>query len=211
MTAEDLPTTPTVPAELPRKRSGLLSSLTELAITIVMAVAIYLVIQTFVVQTYQVEQESMLDTLRPGQHVLVDKLTPRFADYKRGDIVVFHAPGNPDGETPLIKRVIGVGGEHVAIHDGAVWINGVRLVEPYLNPVYKITAGGNGSSWDVPVGSLFVMGDHRDRSIDSRSFGVVATSAVIGRGWLRFWPVDTLSILGAPSYPEIPASASPAP
>jgi signal peptidase I len=176
-----------------------------------LAVVLYLVITTFVVQTFRVEQQSMLDTLQPQQHLLIDKLTPRFDDYSRGDIIVFHPKGERD-KTPFIKRVIAVGGEHVEIRDGAVWIDGVRLDEDdytYRDPATgenePTVATGQDAEWDVPQGSLFVLGDHRQESTDSRraSVGLVDTEDVVGRAWLRFFPLDTLGLFQTPTYPEL--------
>jgi signal peptidase I len=191
----------------PRQRSRLLDSVIEIATTVALAVILYVVIQTFIVQTFRVEQNSMLTTLRPDQHLLIDKLTPRFDDYSRGDIIVFHPPEAwTDGDgTPFIKRVIGVAGDHVEIRDEAVWVNGVRLDEPYVDPSYEIFA----KDWDeitVPAGELVVMGDHRDGSVDSRDFGPVPVGNVIGRAVLRFWPLDKLGILQTPTYPDVPAA-----
>jgi signal peptidase I len=200
--------------EAPRRRSRLVDAAIEIVTTVGLAVVLYLVITTFVVQTFRVEQQSMLDTLQPGQHLLIDKLTPRFDDYSRGDIIVFHPKGQQD-MTPFIKRVIAVGGEHVAIRDGAVWIDGVRLEEDdytYRDPVtgenQPTVATGQQSEWDVPEGSLFVLGDHRQESTDSRraSVGLVDVDDVVGRAWLRFFPLDTLGLVQTPAYPELAAS-----
>jgi signal peptidase I len=211
---------PTVPeaSEQPRKRSRAIDVVIEIVTTVGLAVALYLVITTFVVQTFRVEQQSMIDTLQPGQHLLIDKLTPRFDAYSRGDIIVFHPRGQSD-QTPFIKRVIGVGGEHVEIKDGAVWIDGVRLEEDaytYVDPAtgenQPTLATGQASEWDVPEGSLFVLGDHRGGSTDSRraSVGLVDVDSVVGRAWLSFFPLDTLGILQTPAYPEIAAAQAPA-
>ena len=143
--------------------------------------------------------------------MLIDKLTPRVDDYSRGDIIVFHPNGDRD-RTPFIKRVIGVGGEHVEIRRGSVWIDGTRLDEhayTYEDPATGVNeptvADGRQEAWDVPEGSLFVLGDHRGASTDSRRNGVgfVATEDVVGRAWLRFFPLDTLGILQTPTYPEL--------
>jgi len=201
--------------EQPRKRSKAVDAIVEIGTTVGLAVVLYLVITTFVVQTFRVEQQSMLETLLPQQHLLIDKLTPRFDDYSRGDIIVFHPNGERD-KTPFIKRVIAVGGEHVEIRDGAVWIDGVRLDEDeytYRDPVsgenQPTIATGQRSEWDVPEGSLFVLGDHRQESTDSRraSVGLVSTEDVVGRAWLRFFPLDTLGILQTPTYPELDANS----
>ncbi len=200
--------------EEPRKRSRLVDAVIEIATTVGLAVVLYLVITTFVVQTFRVEQQSMLDTLQPQQHLLIDKLTPRFDEYSRGDIIVFHPKGERD-KTPFIKRVIASGGERVEIRGGAVWVDGVRLDEDdytYRDPLTgenePTIATGQQSVWDVPEGSLFVLGDHRQQSTDSRraSVGFVDTADVVGRAWLRFFPLDTLGILQTPTYPELEAA-----
>ena len=199
-------------AELVSRRP--LGCLFEIVETLVLTLVIFLVIQTFVAQPYRVQQQSMEHTLEPDEYVLVDKLTPHFGTYNRGDIVVFNPPPlwaqQSDG-TPYIKRVIGVGGDTIDIHDGGVYVNDVRLTEPYLfaeGGQLQPTEPQGLSHWLVPQGELFVMGDHRERSADSRSFGTVPVSSVIGRAWLRYWPFNTFGVLSTPAYPEL---SSPAP
>ena len=178
----------------------MLGCLLEIAETLALTLIIFFVIQTFVAQPYKVQQKSMEHTLEPEQYVLVDKLTPRFDTYKRGDIVVFTPPPDwvQDDGTPFIKRVIGLGGDTVDIHDGHVFINGTQISEPYLyaDPPtatpQPTTVQGDQHSWTVPEGDLFLMGDHRANSEDSRTFGTVAVSQVIGRAWLRYWPLEHL-------------------
>ena len=205
------PAAPEMPnaQEQPSKRSRLKDGVIEIVTTVGLAIVLYLVITTFIVQTFRVEQTSMQNTLQSGEHLLIDKLTPRFDDYSRGDIIVFHPNGATD-ETPYIKRVIGVGGDRVQIGDGRVFINGVLLDETaYTYPApgqnEPTVAKNGGSEWDVPEGQLFVLGDHRQRSTDSRnlSVGLVDTDDVVGRAWLRFFPLDTLGILQVPKYPEL--------
>ena len=182
----------------------------EIVETLVLTLIIFLVIQTFVAQPYKVQQQSMEHTLEPDQYVLVDKLTPRFDTYKRGDIVVFSPPPDwaREDDTPFIKRVIGLGGETVEIRDGKVFIDGTELEEPYLfaaapdDPTQPTTVPGDEHRWVIPEGELFLMGDHRSNSADSRMFGPVETGQVIGRAWLRYWPIDVFGILPTPTYPE---------
>ncbi len=169
--------------------------------TFILTVLFFFGVQTFVGQPYQVEMHSMQSTLEPGQYVFVDKLTPRFDAYHRGDIVVFSAPeatGRQVG-TPFIKRVIGVAGDTVEIRDGQVWINTTAMEEPYVfsvGGVPQTTETGDVSEWVVPAGAVFLMGDHRWESVDSRFFGPVPVASVVGRAWLRYWPLDTISTLG---------------
>ena len=185
--------------------------LLEIVETLVLTLVIFLVIQNFVAQPYKVQQQSMERTLEPDQYVLVDKLTPRFDAYKRGDIVVFTPP--PEWEqqdgTPFIKRVIGVAGDTIEIRDdGRVYVNGVVLDEPYVyaddegGEPQATTAAPDFSEWTVPADEVFLMGDHRSNSADSRAFGPVAVEQLVGRAWLRYWPLDTFGILPTPTYAE---------
>jgi signal peptidase I len=188
----------------------MLGCLFEIVETLVLTLIIFLVIQTFVAQPYKVQQQSMEITLEPDQYVLVDKLTPRFDDYKRGDIVVFTPPADwvQDDGTPFIKRVIGLGGDTVEVRDGGVFINGTELDESYTfgqpdEPAQPTTVSGDEDRWVIPTGELFLMGDHRTNSADSRTFGPVPSEQVIGRAWLRYWPIDVFGILPTPTYPEL--------
>jgi signal peptidase I len=194
-------------------RRSTFGCLFEVVETLVLTLVIFFVIQNFVAQPYQVQQNSMERTLEPGQYVLVDKLTPRWDAYSRGDVIVFNPPGSlTDDPTPFIKRVIGLPGDTVELRDGKVYVNGVDLGEHYL---FANGAGvqeptqpspGDQDTWVIPEGQLFVMGDHRESSSDSRVFGPISVSDVIGRAFLRYWPISTLGILDTPSYP----SAAPA-
>ncbi len=175
---------------------------------------IFVVIQTFVAQPYQVKLKSMQHTLQPEQYVLVDKLTPRFDAYKRGDIVVFTPPADwvdSDG-TPYIKRVIGVAGDTVEIRDdGLVYIDDSPLDEPYVlsdgGGPQATTAALDQARWTIADGELFLMGDHRSNSADSRTFGPVETNQISGRAWLRYWPLDTFGLLPTPTYADLALAA----
>jgi signal peptidase I len=200
-----VPPSPPIGVEASRSRPRILDAIIEIATTVALAVILYVVIQTFVVQTYRVEQISMVPTLQEDQHLLIDKLTPRFDAYSRGDIIVFHPPDNPPDTTPYTKRVIGVGGDHIEIHDGSVFVNGAKLDEPYIASDGDTETFGR-ETWDVPQDTLFVMGDHRAHSVDSRQFEnpFVPVDQVIGRAWLRFWPLDSIGVLQTPTYPNVP-------
>lgn len=193
------------PAPPASGRPRIVSQIIEIGVTAAIAVVLYLVIQTFLLQTFRVEGKSMQDSLQPEEHLLIDKLTPRFTGYHRGDVVVLHPPDQAEDSTPYIKRVIGEPGDHIEIKDNHVWVNGVLLEEAYVNPKYP-TKAEEWTSYDIPADEVIVMGDHRNASLDSRVFGPVKESEVIGRAVLRFWPLDQLGIISAPSYPDVPAA-----
>ena len=178
--------------------------------TLVLTLVAFFVIQTFIAQPFQVHQTSMETTLEPGQYVLVDKLTPHWSAYQRGDIVVLHPPAGWEdgGDTPFIKRVIGLPGDQVSIHpDGVVYVNDAPLDEDGYT--YRDATGdsqptepiGTTSSWTIGPDEVFVMGDHREASADSRAFGPIKVSSVVGRAFLRYWPASTFGILARPAYP----------
>jgi signal peptidase I len=186
-----------------------LGCLFEIVETLVLTLIIFFVIQNFVARPYQIFQQSMERTLEPEQYVLIDKLTPRFDDYKRGDIVIFDPPASyPSEGPPYIKRVIGLPGDHIAIHDGLVYVNSVPLSEPYTYDSQPTLATGPDSTWVVPPGEYFVMGDHREDSADSRVFGPVPRERLIGRAWLRYWPLSTFGVFPTPTYPAADATGS---
>jgi signal peptidase I len=203
-------TQPAIPNDavvLPRTRRRRLAHLAiEIVETLVLTSLIFLGLQAFVAQPFRVEGQSMQSTLEPDQYVLVDKLTPRWAPYARGDIVVLNPPpGYQRDGTPFIKRVIGLPGDRVQLVDGSVVVNGTKLDEPYIFTeagVRQPTEPNSGglSEWIVPPGQLFVLGDHRGNSEDSRVFGTVDLASIVGRAWLRYWPVNTFGILPAASY-----------
>jgi signal peptidase I len=192
-----------------------LGCLFEIIETLVLTLIIFVVIQNFVAQPYKVQQQSMERTLEPEQYVLVDKLTPRFDSYRRGDIVVFTPPADwGDNGTPFIKRVIGEPGDTVQIRDdGLVYINDVAIHEPYLysdepgGPPQATTAPLEQTSWTIAPTEVFLMGDHRSNSADSRTFGPVPLNQIIGRAWLRYWPLGTFGILSSPAYPDLTTTA----
>ncbi len=190
--------------------------LIEVIETLVLTVVIFFGIQAFVAQPFKVQQGSMENTLLPEQYVLVDKLSPHWDAYSYGDIVVFHPPRtwNQGSDVPFIKRVIGLSGDVIELADGIVRVNGVELVEPYIftdedgKQQQTYAAPGGAARWVVPDGEVFLMGDHREDSANSRNFGPIETSQVIGRAWLRYWPFDRVGLLPVPAHPEL---ASPTP
>ncbi len=191
------------PARAGRSGAGWLVEVVE---TVALTLVIFLVIQNFIAQPFQVQGMSMETTFLNGQYVLVDRISHAWAPYVRGQVVVFHPPAEAaQGGYPFIKRVIGVAGDKVEVHDGKVWVNGSALDEPYL---YRDESGAiepteplsDVTSWTVDPGMLFVMGDHRQSSDDSRAFGQIPISSVVGRALFRYWPLSAFGVIQSPSY-----------
>ena len=157
--------------------------------TFVPALVIVLVLNLFVAQATRVEGQSMEPNLHNNQRLIIEKITYRFFPAQRGDIVVLKLPDRPG--PPLIKRVVGLSGEVVEIRDGQVYIDGRLLSEPYLN---QLTYSSRPSE-TVPDGSLFVMGDNRGYSSDSRAFGVVSLEFIVGRAWFCYWPPEDIGFV----------------
>jgi signal peptidase I len=189
-----------------------LGCLLELLETLLVTIVVFLVLQLFVVQPYQVQQTSMENTLMPDQYVLVDKLTPQFDNYHRGDVVVFNPPTSWTKDlagAAYVKRVIGIGGDTIDIHGGHVYVNGTVQIELYVFESQTTDLTDHGSkTWTLEPDQLFVLGDHRQASQDSREFGPIDKSSVVGRAWLRYWP---LSQFGQLPQQQAPASGSAAP
>ncbi|MCD6291423.1 MAG: signal peptidase I [Anaerolineae bacterium] len=156
-------------------------ALREMVETILPAVLIALVIQLFLAQATRVYGQSMEPNLHTSQRLVVEKISYRFHSPRRGDIVVIHVPGYRE---PLIKRVIALPGETLEIRKGVVYINGQPLDEPYV--VYR--SQESFGPIVIPPLHVFVMGDNRAASNDSRAFGPVHIDNVIGRAWLSYWP-----------------------
>lgn len=180
----------------PAPRSATRNILEWVAV-IVGAVLVALVIKTVFVQAFRIPSESMDPTLIKGDRVLVNKLSYRLHDVNRGDVVVFvrpkNLPGGPGDPRDLIKRVIGLPGDTLYARDGVVYVNDRPLKEPYL------PTGTSSVNMDQPVtvppGRVWVMGDNRTNSQDSRVFGPVPRDSIVGRAFLVMWPLNRLGSL----------------
>lgn len=179
----------------------------ELPVLIVVALVVAVLIKTFLVQAFFIPSASMRDTLLEGDRVMVNKLAYRFGEPSRGDVIVFDSPleEHHDGEnflgaivrnvaealglsTPesaLIKRVVAIGGDTLEISDNRILINGVAIDEPYLTRTPRMRDFG---PIEIPSGHVFVMGDNRNQSEDSRAFGPIHDSTIIGRAFVKVWP-----------------------
>ncbi len=169
-----------------RPRRVLRGVLHDLFGTILPAVVLALLIHAFLAQATRVYGQSMEPNLHSNERLVVEKLSYRFHGPRRGDIVVLHDPSG--GTELLIKRVVGLPGERVTMTGGRVYVDGQPLDEPYVTQPTK----GSGSSWLVPPLSVFVMGDNRTASRDSRVFGTVPLEQILGRAVFRYWPLSDI-------------------
>ena len=167
----------------PTTRTTLGRLLKELVDTIAPAFVIALLFNLFLAQGTYVYGQSMEPNLHAAQRLIVEKVSYKLHTPERGDIVVIHVEGF---DHPLIKRVIGLPGETVEIHDNRVVIDGELLEEPYLDDVRQSNYGPT----YVESSHVFVMGDNRPASNDSRYFGAVLLDKIVGRAWLSYWPLE---------------------
>ncbi len=160
---------------------------------LLIAIGLALVIIVFLYQPVKVEGTSMAPLLSDQERIFINKFVYRFEPIQRGDIVVFWYP--LDRTKSFIKRVVGLPGETVEIRQGAVYVNGKVVPEPYVPPQYEDLS--DFGPVRVPRDSYFVMGDHRVSSNDSRVFGPVASRFIYGRAVFAYWPVDHFGSLSA--------------
>lgn len=174
-----------------RRKKKKLNPILEWLIVVGVAISSALLVRAYVVQQFAVEGESMMGTLHNGDRVLVNRLSYRLHDPRRGDVVVLRKFDAATAERDLIKRVVGLPGETVEIKSCVVYVDQVPLQEPYLDPVIQARDGcGNDQVGTVvPADQVFVLGDHRGRSSDSRVFGAVPYDMLIGRAFVIIWPV----------------------
>jgi signal peptidase I len=183
------PPVPATPPAVPAGDSWLRRELRELAETVLPAILIALLIHLFLAQATRVEGYSMEPTLHGQQRLVIEKLSYRLHPPRRGDIVVLRVPGY--GREMLIKRVIGLPGETIEVRGGQVLIDGVPLAEPYLRTVTR----GDYPPTRIPADAVFVMGDNRNNSNDSRAFGPIPLDAIVGKAWLRYWPPGEIGVV----------------
>ena len=197
---------PGTPETLTRDETPSTRWVLELVGVLVAAVVVAVLLRTFVVATYSIPSGSMEPTLQIGDRIVVDKLAFHLHGVSTGDIIVFDTPANEDCAGPpvanLVKRVIGLPGQTVSLSDGHVLINGTLLAQPWLPPALR-TQTYPGPSFQpyslrhpyvVPQGDVYVMGDNRPESCDSRYWGPVPKSAIVGKVDLRIWPLSRFAL-----------------
>jgi signal peptidase I len=169
-----------------------INPIVEWVLVVVVAISSALLVRAYVVQQFAVEGASMINTLQNGDRVLVNRLSYRLHEPGRGDVVVLKRFVGAAEERDLIKRVVGLPGETVEFRACVVYINGNPLVEPYIDPVVEQLdgCGGDQAPLVVPPETVFVLGDHRGKSSDSRVFGPVSDQMLIGRAFVIIWPMS---------------------
>jgi signal peptidase I len=179
----------------------------DLVETVAISLSIFLVIYLFLMQPHQVNGQSMLPNFQDGEHVMTDKISYKFREPMRGEVVVFHAPpaaGCVEGTgCDFIKRIIAVPGDKVAVHDNAIWINGQKLPEPYIPDDFEILPGRATLNEEIYLGpdEYFVSGDNRPHSSDSRFWGPITKDEIVGRVFLRYWPISEIELIKKAEYP----------
>ena len=171
------------------KRGG---GLVEFLVIVLVAFAlVFGFVRPFVVEAFYIPSESMVPTLEIGDRVFVNKFVYRFSEPKRGDIVVFKSIEGQNED--LIKRIVGVPGDEVTVSNGVLFVNDERWKEPYVNKEFP--DGGSYGPTTVPEGKVFVMGDNRSNSRDSRYFGPVPIEDIEGEAFVTFWPPQHIGLL----------------
>ena len=190
------------------------NSLVELVTIVAVALGLALGIQAFLVKPFRIPSESMVPTLTVGQRVLVDRVSYRFTDPDRGDIVVFKPPsgepstcgverpsdepcpkGTPDkSSTNFIKRVVGVPGDRLKVIAGSVYINGKKQSEPFARLDPECATCNLPQEITVPKGEYYMMGDNRGESADSREWGPVPKKWIIGKAFMTYWPPNRIGV-----------------
>lgn len=171
------------------------SAFVEVLKAVAVAVVLSVGINTFLLQIVDVRQSSMEATLEEGDRLILSKVDYRLHDPQRGDIIVFRPPSPAcplDATTcvPFVKRVIGLPGDRVDVTGGKVYVNGVVLSEDYARPPTSPESDSVPYPYLVPADAVFVLGDNRPVSGDSRAWGAVPLASIVGRAYLDFWPLS---------------------
>ena len=170
------------------------SLLRETLETILLTAIIFLILNT-ATGRFQVRGSSMEQTLHDGQYLVIGKLNYWIRSPQRGDVIVFQPPNNPSDD--YIKRVVGLPGEQIEIQSGAILVDGLRLEEPYITDPGTYSGG-----WTLGDEEYFVLGDNRNNSSDSHSWGVLPQENIVGRAWLCYWPPEEWGLVAHHEFPE---------
>ncbi|MGC9348325.1 MAG: signal peptidase I [Anaerolineae bacterium] len=178
---------------------GLRSWLQDTLETLLLAAILFFIINTLTGR-YQVHGQSMLPSLHDGQYLIASKVAYWLHSPERGDVIVLDPP-NRSGSVPYIKRVIGLPGDVVEVRDRRVWVNGIALNEPYIteSPNYQ-------DNWVVGEGEYMVLGDNRNNSSDSHTWGLLPDEQVIGKAFFSYWPPEYWGKIPHYTFPELEAA-----
>ncbi len=190
------PDNDTLPLIEEESSSGVMRFIVDIIETLLLSAILFFAINA-VTARVRVDGYSMVPTFNSGEFIIVSKLSYTVGEPSRGDILVFHQPRDPSQD--YIKRIIGLPGETVRIMEGQVLIDGQALDEPYINDIPRYAG-----SWAVPENALFVLGDNRNNSSDSHSWGPLSIDNVIGKAIFIYWP---FSELGKITHPEVALAA----
>jgi len=175
--------------------------------TLVIALSIFLVVYLFFMQPHQVNGQSMVPTFQSGEYLLTDKVSYRFGNPQRGDVVVFHAP--PEANCPkgtgcdFIKRIIAVPGETLTLKDDTFYVDSRPIKEAYIPSDYQTLPGAylkRVKSVTLGPDEYFASGDNRPHSSDSRAWGPITKSDIVGKAFFRYWPLKATGFLKSVSY-----------
>lgn len=178
----------------PQPTGGMI--LREIIETLLLTLLIFWVVNT-ITGRFRIEGSSMMPTMQEGEYILINKLAYWLDEPERGDIIVLHYPRDPTRD--FIKRVIGLPGDKIVVRDQEVYVNGVRLDEPYINGAPRYSG-----EWTVPEDNVFAFGDNRNNSQDSHSFGGIPLELIVGRGWVVYWPFNEMERVQHNPHPAVP-------
>jgi len=176
--------------------------------TIVLALSLFVVMYLFLVQPHQVKGSSMYPNFEDKEFLLTNKISYRFSQPQRGDVIIFKAPPSEpcaEVECEYIKRIIGVPYDKVKLVNGKIYINGKLLKESYLSATIFSSEGSflqEGIEKEIPSDEYLPLGDNRSHSRDGREFGTIPKQSIIGKAWFRYWPPDRLGIIKKVNYQD---------
>jgi signal peptidase I len=190
MESQEIPSLGPHPLDIPKRRSRR-HAIAVWSRDILVSLAVAFFVITFLYQPVRVEGTSMLPRLHDQDRIFINKFVYHFEDISRGDVVVFYYPRDPSKS--YIKRVIALPGDRLEIDDGRVYVNGIRIAEPYVPSRFRDTRSA--PPIVLSAHSYYVMGDHRSISSDSRDFGPVDRSFIYGKAAFVYWPTETMHVV----------------
>ncbi len=181
------------------RKQAIIEFFWEMVRVSIISLVIILPVRYFLIQPFYVKGASMEPNFYDHEYLIIDEISYRFAEPKRGDIIVFKYPN--DKKQFFIKRIVGLPGEHIVIKDNNVYVNDVELAEAYLSSDAETLLPLRGYG-DVVLADdeYFLLGDNRGQSLDSRVFGPVNKELIVGKTWIRGWPFSRITIFSSPTY-----------